>query len=87
LKNGAVFKKELAPTKLNLIIPAVDDPDVCCSLASAYIPCFSSDTLEQNVLDGHLAVEHLEHKLVDRLLELRSQEPVIGPSFERLQVT
>lgn len=45
------------------------------------------ETTEQNVRDGHKAVEHLEQKLVRRLLRLEQQEPqVYGLNFERLQV-
>nr|CAB3227147.1 uncharacterized protein C6orf118-like [Phallusia mammillata] len=44
------------------------------------------ETLEQKVRDGHKAVQHLEHKLVTRLLELQLKNLPFGPSFERLQL-
>ncbi|CAK8687817.1 unnamed protein product [Clavelina lepadiformis] len=44
------------------------------------------ETLEHNLRDGHKAVEHLEHKLVQRLLDLQLKELPLGPSFERLQL-
>lgn len=45
------------------------------------------ETMEKNVRDGHKAAEHLEHKLIVRLLELKehNHQPY-SVNFERLQV-
>nr|XP_026692914.1 uncharacterized protein C6orf118-like isoform X2 [Ciona intestinalis] len=44
------------------------------------------ETLEQKLGDGHKAVEHLEQKLVSRLMEFRLKNIHHGLSFHRLQL-